>query len=565
LTYELTVDTKEELDLRMDYDPLDAVKLGKPFFNRGYFRSIDKGMTVIPLYDYVPEDMVKKVVNPEMKHYLVLKVNGQPIYCKGGNWGMDDGMKRVSRERLEPAFRLHKDAGLNMIRNWTGETTEEDFYDLCDEYGMLVWNDFWYSTEGVNMEPNDADLFLANVEDVVKRFRNHPSIALWCPRNEGFAALDYLEDKLNEIILTHDGTRYYIPNSRGINLRTSGPWNFFKDDKIYFNQIADGFTSEVGTVAIPTAKSMRKFLPLEDQWPISDAWYYHDFHKGQTIMVKQMEQLYGPATGLDDFCKKSQLLNYDANRAIFEAWNSKLWNSSSGVLLWMTHPAWPSMVWQTYTWDFETPGAYFGMKKACEPLHIQMNLNDNNVIAINTTLTSYPETIATLTYFELSGKELFRKSQKINLKANSKTQCFIPEMTTSTDLYLARLELKDKRGMLFSTNEYWKTSSNFKSFNNLKKVKLQARLLKVSEGKAQIVITNSSQTAAISVKLNLYDKKTQSDVLPAMFSEGYFNLMPKEEKIISAECNAFCSDASLSFMAEGYNMDPQSILSIKID
>ena len=65
---------------------------------------------------------------------------------RGGNWGMDDSRKRVSRERLEPYFRLHRDANVNIIRNWVGQNTEEIFYDLADEYGLLVWNDFWEST-----------------------------------------------------------------------------------------------------------------------------------------------------------------------------------------------------------------------------------------------------------------------------------------------------------------------------------------------------------------------------------------------------------------------------------
>ena len=78
---------------------------------------------------------------------------------------MDDGMKRVSRERLEPALKLHKNMNYNMIRNWTGESTEEVFYELCDEYGMLVMNDFWLSTDGFNLNPLDNCLFVRN--DVV--------------------------------------------------------------------------------------------------------------------------------------------------------------------------------------------------------------------------------------------------------------------------------------------------------------------------------------------------------------------------------------------------------------
>ena len=92
--------------------------------------------------------------------YLVVRVNGVRIVCRGGNWGMDDARKRVSRERLEPYFRLNRDAHLDIIRNWVGQSTEDVFYDLADEYGMLVWNDFWESTQNYNIEAQDPDLFL---------------------------------------------------------------------------------------------------------------------------------------------------------------------------------------------------------------------------------------------------------------------------------------------------------------------------------------------------------------------------------------------------------------------
>jgi beta-galactosidase/beta-glucuronidase len=106
-------------------------------------------------------------------------VNGVRIAIKGGAWGMDDMLKRVSRERMEPFFRLHREANLNMIRNWMGQDTEDVFYELADEYGMLIWNDFWMSTQDWNLEPDDAGLFLENAKDTIHRYRNHPSIAVW--------------------------------------------------------------------------------------------------------------------------------------------------------------------------------------------------------------------------------------------------------------------------------------------------------------------------------------------------------------------------------------------------
>ena len=81
-----------------------------------------------------------------------------------------------------------------------------------------------------------------------------------------------------------------------------------------------------------------------------------------------------------------RMVNYDSHRAIFKSWNSKMWNNPNGLLLWMTHPAWPSTVWQVYSWDYETFGFYFGSKKACEPVHVQINLRDNKVIVDNSSL-----------------------------------------------------------------------------------------------------------------------------------------------------------------------------------
>ena len=118
------------------------------------------GTHVPSLAKDAPLDKLTFIPEDSMSPYLVIKVNGVRIFCRGGNWGMDDMMKNVSREHLEPYLKLHKDANFNMIRNWTGASTSDMLYTLCDEYGMLVWNDFWLSTEGFNLNPLDEDLFI---------------------------------------------------------------------------------------------------------------------------------------------------------------------------------------------------------------------------------------------------------------------------------------------------------------------------------------------------------------------------------------------------------------------
>ncbi|MFT3993562.1 MAG: glycoside hydrolase family 2 TIM barrel-domain containing protein [Dysgonomonas sp.] len=558
LSYELMVNTPDKGNKRVNYTPTNTKTEGKPIFDFVKRVVYSKGNELPTLVAGADTSGLEDLSNDDpMGPYIVLKVNGKRIFCRGGNWGMDDGMKRVSRERLEPYLQLHKDANFNIIRNWTGESTEELFYALCDEYGMLVWNDFWITTDDT-VEPNDMNLFVRNATDVVRRYRNHPSIAVWCPRNEGFAP-DEIAYILPEMVAKEDPTRHYHGQSRHLNMDTSGPWGYFKDPSLYYTQNAKGFLTEIGSFAVPTANTIRKFIAPEDQWPINDVWAYHDLHhKSQNFgdFINAVDR-YGKAQSMEDFAVKAQFVTYDAWRNIMEAWNSKMWNNTSGQILWMSHPAWPSMIWQTYTYDYETPGSYFGAKKACEPVHIQMNLPNKDVMIVNTTLIDMKSMSASLVYIDLSGKELYKKLVKINAPSNSATQCFTPQPTVSLpSIYLARLELKDRKGNVVSTNDYWVTDgqdTSHQKLNDLEKVKVEIST-KTSKGKTIVEISNPSKTIATAIKLNAIDKSTGKIILPAYFSDGYINLLAGEERKI--ELNLPSQETSdFDVIATGYNLE----------
>jgi len=551
-SYELAIAHPENNMRRVEFNPIKAA--GKVLFNT--IDRVDAGKgTYLPKPAEGADVSLMEILEQTSKNpFLTIRVNGVPVFCKGGNWGMDDGMKRVSRERLEPYFRLHKEANFNMVRNWTGESTEEVFYELADEYGMLVWNDFWLSTEGYNLNVNDNDLFMANASDVVKRFRNHPSIAIWCPRNEGYATVE-MEPRLQRLIATEDPTRYYSPNSRNINLRPSGPWHYLKDPAEYYRSIAEGFNTELGTPSVPTAATIRSFMPPEEQWPISDTWYYHDLHDGQKEYIQAMDNRYGKATGLDDFCKKAQMLNYESHRAMFESWNSKLWNQASGILLWMTHPAWPSMVWQTYSWDYETFGSWFGSKKACEPVHIQFNLHDEQVVVVNTSLRTFPEALATMDIYDLKGKKLHQQKTTAAMKPNRLTPCFKASLPAGLPpVYLVRLTLSSGKQLL-SLNDYWmsRNNQNFQSFNQAGKATISVKTIKQDKARTVYQVTNSSKLPAIAVKFNLRDEAAGKIILPALFSDGYFNLLPGERREISVEFLPGMGE-NAQLVWEGYNL-----------
>ena len=552
LSYELTVDAPSAKGLRIEHNPLADNHLGEILDHR-MLRDTLGGLHIPSLAEGIKVEDLNRIPNDGMSPYLVIKVNGVRIFCRGGNWGMDDMMKNVSREHLEPYLILHKEAGFNMIRNWTGASTSETLYELCDEYGMMVWNDFWLSTEGFNLNPLDEDLFMRNAVDVVRRFRHHPSIAIWCPRNEGYAT-ETLERRLSAMIQEEDITRRYHPNSRRCNLRWSGPWHYYKDAGVYYSYDAHGFNTELGSPSVPTAASMRKMMPEADQWPISDTWHYHDLLDGLTEYVNAVDRLYGKAESLDDFCRKVQLINYDSYRAMFESWNSRLWGDASGVLLWMSHPAWPSVEWQTYSWDYETFGSYFGSRKACEPVHVQMNLDDHDVVVLNTTTSPLDDMKVTLTCYDLAGKKISATTVKdIDVPANSRKDLFRAELDGINGNYIVRLVLSDRKGKVVTVNDYMmrgEGTEDFKALNSVGKAQIKARKVSSQDGVLRYEITNTTGNIAFNLKFNLCDEKTGEIILPAFFSDGYFHLLPGEKRTLEVH-----SPSTGAIMVEGYNVD----------
>ena len=558
LSYELTVDAPSAKGIRLEQNPIADNHLGELLDHR-MLRDTVAGAHIPSLAKGIDISSLNLIPNDGMSPYLVIKVNGTRIFCRGGNWGMDDMMKNISREHLEPYFILHKEANFNMIRNWTGASTSEMLYTLCDEYGILVWNDFWISTEGFNLNPLDEDLFMENATDVVRRFRNHPSIAVWCPRNEGYAT-ESLERRLSAMIHKEDMTRRYHPNSRQCNMRPSGPWHYYKDAAKYYRDDAFGFNSEIGSPSVPTAASMRKMMPEADQWPISDTWHYHDLLNGLKEYVDAPDRLYGKTESLDDFCAKIQFVNYDSYRAMFESWNSRLWGDASGVLLWMTHPSWPSVEWQTYSWDYETFGSYYGSRKACEPVHIQLNLHDHEVVILNTTLTPLTDVKASITCYDLSGKKLRSRTEKgIQVGVNSRKDVFKADLGGMEGVYIARLTLSDSKGRILSVNDYIMKgpgTEDFKALNDVSGTKLKARVLAPGkDGIQRFEISNPSGNIALNLKFNLRDPKSGEIMLPAFFSDGYFHLMPGEKRIIE-----YHAPSAGVVSVEGYNVDSQTII-----
>jgi hypothetical protein len=471
--------------------------------------------------------------------HLTLRVNGVRILARGGNWGMDDSRKRIQRERLEPYFKLQQEANLNIIRNWMGTNTQDSFYDLCDEYGMMVLNDFWASTQDFQVEPQDPQLFLQNAVDTVQRYRNHPSIVLWFGRNEGVPQ-PILNEGLGDVVARHDGTRHFTGSSNVVNLSGSGPYNY-RPPVGYFTDLAPGFSVETGTPSLSTLEALEAMLPQEDRWPLSDTIAYHDWHFGGNGDVKTfMETLarrYGAATSLADFERKAQMMNYETYRAIFEGLQAHLWTRNSGRLLWMTHPAWPSNHWQIYSHDYDTHASYYGVKKASEPIHAQMNLPDYSVTVVNSTREAMNALKLHIGVYSLDGRQLLDENHIVNALANNITplaNMHIEPLIRAHGMVLVTLKLRDFQGKLYSDNTYWQGADDaaHQKLNGLPPQKLNlsaASSVVADERIVAVMLENDGKVPVLAAKLTLVDHMG-ARILPARYSDNYLTLLPGEAR-----------------------------------
>jgi hypothetical protein len=588
LTYELSLLDSTGHLRRLEYSPTTARLRPEPVVDVRH-----EGMREIPATDPFPSSFppewkdgwrswvaslapggesspsVKMLDDMKTAPYLVLKVNGVRLAARGGNWGMDDSRKRVSREHLEPYFRLHRDANLNIIRNWVGQDTEQTFYDLADEYGLMIWNDFWESTQNYNVEAQDPALFLDNARDTILRFRNHPSIVVWCGRNEGVPQ-PVINEGLINLIDSLDGTRYYFPSSNQVNLQNSGPYKYM-DPTLYYTALNHGFSVETGTPSFSTLESFRAWIPKEDQWPIGDAWAYHDWHQSgngdMAPFMAQMQAEFGAPVNLEDFERKAQMLDYVDHRAIFEGMNAHLWAPNSGRLLWMTQPAWPSNTWQILNADYDTQSSFYAVKKACEPLHIQLDFSNYDVAVVNTTHEPQMGLLLVATVYSLENKLLLQKEEKKDAVADALTDGFklelAPLLSPETVVFVS-LELHNSAGEIVSRNFYWLGADNasYRRLNRLPTTALSATATSTrtaDEIRVRVELHNTGAAASLATKLTLLNAADGSRILPAYYSDNYVSLLPGETREIEIEYPAKSANGPAQVALRGWNLAKQTI------
>lgn len=475
---------------------------------------------------------------------LTISVNGVRVFIRGGDWGMDEAMKRIPRERLDAEIRMHKFANINLIRNWVGQSTGEDFYSLCDQYGILVWDEFFQPNPSDGPNPTDLATYIANVRDKILRYRNHPSIMLWCARNEGFPPPE-IDARLRKLMAELEPVRRYQPSSTdGAGVRSNGPYNW-REPRAFYKVTDDYFKTETGTMSVPTLESIHGMMPAKDWDTINDDWAEHDFARGAShgdTYAQQLAARYGAVANLADFVRKAQLMNYEAYRAMYEGRNAGLFAPNTAVITWMSNPAQPSFVWQFYHHDLEPNAALFAVRSAGELDHIQLNEADGRIQVINNRPTALENATARVIVYNLDGSVASDKTLPITAAPDAATSLgtlALPE--TLTPVHFVALELKNAAGGLLSRNFYWQGTKDqpdaLAALNQMPKVALDVKAASRDEnGRRLVTVTVTNPTAHIALMAHLQLRRASGErVLPVFYSDNYLTLLPGETRTVTID------------------------------
>lgn len=511
-------------------------------------------------------------------------VNGKRIFLHGTNW-VPEAMCRNSSARTRAELRYTKQSGVNFIRQWGGGITESDeFYDLCDEYGILVWTEFWQT--GDTKLPDDSELHRSNVSDTIRRIRNHPSQCFYVSANERnektivpikdivekqHPGCDYLE--ASEIGGIHDGSPYLVEN----------PMFHYEDSASKRGSRINGLCPEYGTATIPTVDCLREMMDEKDLWPINKlVWDYLDgggFHRMTSNFDRGVNH-YGPSTNIEDYAMKGQAFGGLSFRSIWECWNANKFDYGdrfcTGLLFWYHNSPNKQVCGRLYDWSLEPTSALYFSQDAHEPLHAQMDFLKNTVAVNN----EYPREFngkLTARVIDFNMREISRKTIPVRVGpeavANKLMTLEFPQNLTL--VHFIKLELANVNGQAVSDTFYWRSNKpykpkrtwtgpqleGFEDLAKLPKVKLASKVVwnDGSEGQTtEVTVRNTSKSLAFMVWLRLQDPGGKP-IRPAFYDDNFFSMLPGEQRVIKIHYGTPGSKMALAqVVVDGWNIEKET-------
>lgn len=568
---------------------------GKPELNRIQLQVINNNNLSDEVADnFGIRQVTSTLINNASREF---QINGKPIMLRGAAWSPDIFQRR-SKERQENEIKYVRDMHMNIVRS-EGKLEDDNFYALCDKYGMLVMTGWmccgaWqYPEHWSDIERNVA---MESDRSVMLWLRSKACIFIWLngsdmPPKDTSVERDFLaiEASLkwpNPIISTADESVSKVSGYSGVKM--NGPYDWVPP--IYWEADtgklggAWSFATEISPgPSIPPYESLIKFIDKDSLWYTNSEWLYHcgTMRFGTTnIFDTALFNRYGNVSNIKEYIAKAQAQNYEGHRAMMEAYGLNKYNTATGVVQWMLCNPWPSLIWHTYDYYLYPAGTYFGMKKSMEPLHVQYSYKSKEVIVTNYFLEKFSNLKVQADVYNPDGSKKFSKTTTTTVDKDGITRCFaIPDIQDLDGVYFLRLQLNDATGKTKSINWYWLSKkddalnwkksewyytpqsgfTDFTSLQSLPKTTLKIEQTKTTEGTRtihKITITNTGKSVAFFVHLRALKNKDGEDILPVIFDDNYLLLAPAESRTINCSYeNKDAGNGTPYILTSAWNLD----------
>ncbi|MFF4392716.1 sugar-binding domain-containing protein [Streptomyces sp. NPDC001552] len=522
-------------------------------------------------------------------------INGRPLLIRGAGWSADE-LLRWDTTAAEDRIKAALDAGLNTLR-LEGHIEPDEFFDLADRHGLLLlpgWEccNKWegpVNPTGSGEKWNAADRLTARASMAAEaaRLRDHPSVLSFLIGSD-FAPDAQAERDYLDALRAADWPTPVVPAASAVTtalsgpsgMRMTGPYDWVPPSYWYDKREggATGFNSETSAgPSIPTLDTLRRTLSpaeLETLWTSPSAPQYHrspsPTFNTLRLFNEALTRRYGAPRSLRDYVAKAQLGQYENVRAQFEAYARNATDPtapSTGLVYWMFNSGWTSLHWQLVDRYLDRGGAYYGAKKANEPLHVQYSYDDRTVAVINRRPAAVSGLSARVTLFGTDGTSLYDRTVRglrVGGDGARTTALTVPAVRAAADgpdaTYLARLTLTDAAGREVSRNVYWlsarpdvlnydatdwyhtatTTYGDLTGLNSLAAATVTAtarttrRAGSMSTTTVTIRNTSSGNTPALLTDLHLVDGR-DAPVLPVRWNDNQISLWPGESAVLTAD------------------------------
>lgn len=508
-------------------------------------------------------------------------VNGRKVLIRGAGW-VDDLFLREDPENLEAQFRYVKHLNLNTVRLEGFWGSSQRLYDLADREGILLmagWSCQWEwpeylgkpvvesETFGGPKEPGDVDLVTACLRDQVRWLRNHPSILVWVVGSDKLPWPD-AEKRYTADLAALDPARPRLMSCKGLEsplsgptaVKMAGPYDYVTPNYWWTdarNGGAFGFNTETGPgPQIPPLSTLKRMLPAPKLWPINEAWNFHcgRFQFGNLdIYLKAFNARYGEATSVEDFAFRTQAANYEAMRAMYEAFGANR-PGTTGVVQWMLNGAWPKFFWQLYDTFLMPNGAFYGARKGSQPLNVVYDYGARAVHLVNDTLRDMKDVTVRARVFRADSSLASEQVVTAPCAPNGSRKVLdLKDPGPGSPVHFLDLRLVGPDGKELANNFYWlsakpdvldeaKTTwfatpnASFADFTALghlppARVTLEQRFRPGPEGEGEITLVNASEHIAFCLELGV-NRPSGEPLLPVLLDDNYLSLLPRERRTI---------------------------------